>query len=92
MFVAVQLWLCVCVCVSPDRTHWNPCMNPHRELIVSCTLRGGARRLSRGVEGVTGCSGEGLHPLCHAFVLFLTAQFRNPCMNLWCNTKFFHAL
>ena len=64
MFVAVQLRLCVCV--SPDRIHWNPGMNLHRELVISCTLRGGARLLSRGVEGVTGGSGEGLHPLCRS--------------------------
>ena len=41
-------------------------MNLHRELVISCTLRGGARLLSRGVEGVTGGSGEGLHPLCRS--------------------------
>ena len=53
------------VCVSSDRTNGNLCVNPHRERIVACTRRGGARLLSRGAEGVTGCSGEGLHPLCH---------------------------
>ena len=50
-------------------------MNPHRELIVSCTLRGGARRLSRGAEGVTGCSGEGLHPLCLGSSDFVLCAF-----------------
>ena len=32
------------------------------ETVVAMILRGGARPESRGVEGVTGCSGEGLHP------------------------------
>ena len=32
------------------------------ETLVAVILKGGARPQSRGVEGVTGCSGEGLHP------------------------------
>ena len=32
------------------------------ETLVAVTVKGGARPRSRGVEGVTGCSGEGLHP------------------------------
>ena len=32
------------------------------ETLVVMTLRGDARSQSRGVEGLSGCSGEGLHP------------------------------
>ena len=49
------------------------------ETVVAMILRGGARPESRGVEGVTGCSGEGLHPSTWTIKPHVTMTFFFQC-------------
>ena len=49
-----------------------------------CILWGGARLQSRGVEGVTGCSGEGLHSRSWSICYYFAATIASDgCLWLW---------
>ena len=72
-FLTAQAWN------RKSMSHWNFCPCLH-------VLWGGARLQSRGVEGVTGCSGEGLHSsiwtACYYFAVAVASDGRLCLLDL----------